>query len=88
MFKKIISITIFYFLVAFNNSYADLINDIKISGNERISDETVILFGDIKKNSNLDNDNLNEILKKLYETSFFKNISIDIKNNILYINVI
>ncbi len=88
MFKKIISITVFYILVTFNNSYADLINDIKISGNERISDETVILFGDIKKNSNLDNDNLNEILKKLYETTFFKNISINIKNNILYINVI
>ena len=88
MLKKIIFIVTSYILLVTNFSYADLVKDIKISGNDRISDETVILFGDIKKNSDLDNDNLNEILKKLYDTSFFKNISISIKNNILYIDVI
>ena len=70
MLKKITLIATFIFLTIINISHADLIKDIKISGNDRISDETVILFGDIKKNSDLDNDKLNEILKKLYDTSF------------------
>ena len=88
MIKKIIIIVAAFILFVTNFAYADLVKDIKISGNDRISDETVILFGDIKKNSDLDNDNINEILKKLYDTSFFENISINIKNNVLYIDVI
>ncbi len=88
MFKKIIFITIICIFITIKTSYANIVKDIKITGNDRISNETVILFGDIKKNSELDNDDLNEILKKLYDTSFFKSISINIKNNILYIDVI
>ena len=56
-------------------------------GNDRISKETVILFSEPKLNEDIDTD-LNNAIKKLYETSFFDNISIDFTNNILSISVV
>ena len=40
--------TILIFLVISNVSLAEIIKDIKINGNERISDETVKVYGDIQ----------------------------------------
>ena len=34
-------------LSLFKSSYAELINDIKILGNDRISKETILMFSDI-----------------------------------------
>jgi len=67
---------------------AEIIKDIKITGNNRISDETVLMFSSVKVDENLDMINLNEILKKIYETNFFKNVSVKLENNILIIDVI
>ena len=67
---------------------ADVINEIEINGNQRISDETIILFGGIKKNVDYNNKNLNLILKNLYETNFFENVSFKIDGQILKIFVI
>ena len=67
---------------------AEIIKDIKITGNNRISDETVLMFSSVKVDENLDIINLNEILKKIYETNFFKNVSVKLENNILIIDVI
>ena len=44
--------TILIFLVISNVSLAEIIKDIKINGNERISDETVKVYGDIQINQN------------------------------------
>ena len=45
---KKINIFIFVFLVLFNlKSYAEVVNKIIVNGNERISSETVVIFGDI-----------------------------------------
>ena len=68
-------------------SYSEVIKDIKIKGNDRISSSTIILFSDAKINENVDNFKLNEILKNLYETNFFDDISVNIDNNILEIIV-
>jgi len=59
-----------------------------INGNIRISDESIILFSEISKENSLDENSLNLILKKLYATGFFKDISLEIKDNKLIINVI
>ena len=40
--------------------------------------ETIKIFSGVKNNDNLSSDDLNEILKKLYETNFFENISLSI----------
>ena len=85
--KKIIYIIAFVVLFS-TNLKSQIINNINISGNDRISDETIIIFGGIEVNKNYNLDDLNIILKELYKTDFFKNIKIDIQNKNLNISVI
>ena len=87
MFKKIICINIVCILLA-TISFASIIKDIKINGNKRISKESIVVFGQIELDRDYDQGELNEILKKIYETNFFKKINFDIKNSILTISVI
>ena len=68
-------------------SFSEVVKKIEITGNERISDDTIKLFSEISLNSDLKKENLNEILKKLYETNFFQNVSIKFENNTLFVNV-
>ena len=86
-FKKLfISITLLLFL--FNaNSYSEVINKIEVIGNERISVETIAIFGDVSLGKDYDAFDVNLLIKKLYETTFFSNISVEIKNNKLIIVV-
>ena len=67
--------------------YANIIKDIQISGNQRITDESIILFSKAKINSNISEEKINFYLKNLYETNFFKDVSINLDNNTLFINV-
>ena len=68
-------------------SLGEVLKKIEITGNDRISDDTIKLFSEISLNSDLKKENLNEILKKLYETNFFQNVSIKFENNTLFVNV-
>ena len=84
--KKLFFIFAFTFLFT-TNINSEIIKNIEISGNVRISDETIILFGEIKKNQDLKNENLNLIIKKLYTTNFFSDINVTFNEGILKINV-
>ena len=87
MFKNFfLSSLIFIFFIT--NSYSEKIEKIDVAGNERISKETIIIFGDIDKNIDFNDDKLNEVLKKLYNTNFFKDIKISISNKVLKIVVV
>ena len=66
---------------------AEKVNEIIISGNERISDETLIVYGEISKNKDYTQEGINNIIKKLYDTKFFSKISINFSNGVLKINV-
>ena len=88
--KLIKNILVFYFCTIFLSisiSFADIIKDFKITGNQRISDETIQIFSGFKINDEINEEGLNTIIKNLYKTSFFKNISIDFKDDTLFINV-
>ncbi len=87
-YLKIILITLFCNFVYFNLLLADIVKEIQVEGNDRISNETIELFSNIKVNDQLNKNDINQVLKNLYETNFFKNISISFKNNLLIINVI
>ena len=77
------------FIISFaSNSLAEVIKKVNVKGNNRISKETIILFGDIKLNQEIDAIQLNNIIKNLYETNFFKNVNINILNNSLEIEVV
>ena len=91
MYQKIyinFIILFIYFLINIYPVHSEIVNKIEITGNDRISNESIKLFSDVSINDDLDKDNLNNILKNLYETNFFKNVSIELNNNILLINVI
>jgi outer membrane protein insertion porin family len=60
---------------------------IKITGNDRITDETIKLFINVNINDDIDENKLNLILNDLYETNYFKDISLNFDNQILLINV-
>jgi len=86
--QKIILYSFLLLLFLTKLSLATVINKIEVNGNNRISKETVIIFGDIELNSDINDSKLDLILKKLYETNFFKNIDLLINNKTLIITLI
>ncbi len=84
---NLIKFIIVFVLCAFS-SFAEQIKNIEITGNQRISSQTILALGNIVKNEDFTNDNLNNSFKKLYETNFFKNIDISFEEGLLKINVI
>jgi outer membrane protein insertion porin family len=87
MFRKL-SIISFLLLFCISKSYSDIIKAITVEGNDRVSKETILMFSSISIDDNLDNKQINNILKDLYDTNFFKDVSINFKDNILSISVI
>ena len=87
LYKFILSI-FFNFCVLIFSVNSEIIKDIEISGNDRIADETILMFSDIKLGKDFSQDDINNILKELYETNFFQDISVSLKNNKLSISVI
>ena len=85
MIKLILFLIFFVTKITFVN--AEILKSISISGNERISDETVIIFSKINIGDDLIINDLNNIIKNLYKTDFFRNVSVSLKNNILKIDV-
>ena len=85
MKKFLLSIVLVCLL--FNSANADLINDIKLENNKRVSKESIIAFGNIKLGKDYSETELNQILVDLYETNFFLNIKLKIVDNVLVINV-
>ena len=77
-----------FFLLASLNSYAETLKNIKIIGNSRIADETIFSFLSININDNLTEDKINQVTRDLYETNFFKNVSLQFTNNVLIINIV
>ena len=71
--KKIFLIYSLILLFSPSIGLTDVVKKFNVSGNDRISDETIILFSGYKLNDDIDKNDLNKIIKNLYETSFFKN---------------
>ena len=82
MKKILLIISMFLFSNLLN---AEIIKNIIIEGNERISDETIKVYGEIQLNDNIDEIKNNEIIKNLYSTNFFEDIKVSLKNQTLFI---
>ena len=85
--RKIIFLTQIFLFLLINTVYAEKVEKIIVSGNERISTETIIIFGEINLNEDLDDNKLNLILKNLYKTNFFEDVKISLINNTLNVLV-
>ena len=85
---KYISLFILISFTFFSNLSAEIINEIIIKNNNRISFGTIKTYGDIKTGVDYSKDDLNKILKNLYGTNFFENIKLSLENNVLIIDVV
>ena len=84
---KYVLTTILFLLFLIGTSHAVVIKDIKINNNKRITEETIITYGNIELNKEYNQKELNNIIKDLYDTNFFKKISIKIDGETLVLNV-
>ena len=85
MTKKIF---IFLLLFLFSSSlYAETVKKIIIDGNNRVSDETIIVYGEIEINKNYSEADLNKVLNNLYSTEFFENVNVGLNGTNLNIVV-
>ena len=84
--KKIL-ILVVMIVMPLSNLMAETAKKIIIEGNKRVSDETVKIYGNIKENKDYSERELDLILKNLFETDFFEDINVQLKNNILTISL-
>ena len=68
-------------------AFSEVVKKIEISGNDRISNETITLFSQVNIGDDLDDNDVNNLLKRLYDTNFFQDISIKLFSNKLSILV-
>ena len=86
-FKKIIFLSLIIFFSIFSFSFAETVKEIQVKGNERVSDKSIKMFSNIVIGDNINNDDLNQILKNIYDSNFFNNVKVNFQNNILTIVV-
>ena len=83
---KLITVFISFFLLI-SNLKAEVVSKLSIKGNQRVSIETIKVYGEIEIGKDYSDNDLNLILKKLYETDFFEDIKINLSNNVLTLNL-
>ena len=78
-----------FFLIAlsFGSAFAEAINSIEVKGNKRVSKETIINFSELKVGQEFSDEMLNNSLKELYNSKFFEDVSLEMNNGTLIINV-
>jgi len=64
------------------------VSNIKIIGNDRVNSKVIEVFGKIEVGKNYNDEDLNEVLKNLYQSGFFSEVTLSIDNNTLLISVI
>ena len=91
MFLKYTKYSLYFLIISFfmfSKSYSEIVKSIILNGNERVSKETILMFADVKIGDNLTSVKINNILKNIYDSQFFNNVSVDFNKNILSINVV
>ena len=86
--KKIFLFTIFLQILVIFELKAEIINKFKINGNERIPNETIIMFSGVNAGDEVNTTNLNEILKSIYDSNFFEDVKVSLSDDILLIEVV
>ena len=82
---KIISLLLILFSSIAN---AETIKKIVISGNDRISNNTILMFSNVTVGDKINNIDTNNVLKNLYDTNFFRDVIVNLSENILEISVL
>ena len=73
MLNKIFKLNLIILFV-FSCTSAEIIKSIKISGNKRLSAQSIIVFSKVNLNQDYNDEKLNTVLKNLYSTNFLKTL--------------
>ncbi len=96
IFKNFI-LFLFLFFSFTTYSFSEIIKKFTITGNNRVADETIIMFSNLKIGDSINQNKLNKALKDLYYTDYFKiveistekeNVLISVKENPIIQNII
>ena len=85
MYKLFIILFLFVFYQGF--SQAEIVKKIEISGNQRVSNETIKAYGGINVNKDYSEQDLNKILTNLFSTNFFEDVKVKLSNGVLIVQV-
>ena len=83
---KIFPFVISLFLT-FTSVEAEIVKDLKIKGNKRVTNETVKIYGEIEIGKDYSESDLDKVLKNLYSTNFFEDVNLKLQNNILFVSL-
>ena len=87
MYKLIFQLILFSLFLTFS-VFSKNYDKIIVKGNDRISDETILVFSELSEEKIINENIINDILKKLYKSGFFKDVNVKLENNNIIINVI
>ena len=86
-FKNKIFFLIIVFFSISSVAFSEIINNIKVEGNKRVSDKSIEMFSNINIGDDVDQDELNQILKNVYDSNFFNDVKVTLQDNVLTIFV-
>jgi outer membrane protein insertion porin family len=78
---------IFYNFLFLSVSFSEILRTINVTGNTRISNETIYTFLPVKIDDEINTEKINKITKELYQTNFFKDVAVQFIDGELLINV-
>ena len=87
MLKNLIKFSTILFFLA-SNVFAETFTEFKITGNQRVSSQTIINFSKLKVGDDLKKSDLNKALKNIYKSNFFEDVSLSILESVLNIKVV
>ena len=61
-FKKIITIIILFFTFSNISAYSEVVNTVEVQGNNRISSETIVIFGDVEVGNNYEQSDISLLI--------------------------
>ena len=85
---KFLIIIIFIKFTLITNTLSDQLKNIEVEGNERLADETIILFSNLNIGDDIDANIINSTFKNLFQTDYFKDLKINFESGNLKISVI
>ena len=88
MYLKKNLLFVFLFFLFTNSSISDVIKEFSIEGNNRVANETIIMFSNLEIGDQISQKKLNDALKDLYYTDYFKDVKITSTNQVIKINVV
>ena len=85
---KIINFVFLINLFIVSTALSEQIKNIKVNGNDRLADDTIILFSNLNVGDEIDSNIINKSFKNLFDTDYFKDLKIKFNSGLLEITVI